>query len=65
MIKSISVPIAFHFKVGKKGKWKRSKRMAEVTVNLSAKLTRFSKACVFLIISLKSMGLTVQSLFKK
>ena len=65
MIKSIPVPIFIHYKIGNQKRFRRFKKMVEFTVNLSAKMTRLSKAYTFFMISLKSIGLAVQQLFKK
>jgi len=64
MIKKIPVPIILSYKIGKQKKWRRSKYMAELTVNLKAKLTRFSKACAFLRVSWASFILAVRQLFE-
>ena len=64
MIKIIAVPIIFKFKIGNNEKWKRSKRMAEVSIKLQAKLTKFSKAYTFMRVSWASFILAVRQLFE-
>ena len=64
MIKTIAVPIIFKFKIGNNGKWKRSKRMAEVSIKIQANLTKLSKAYTFITLSWKSFILAVRQLFE-
>ena len=59
----IAVPIICKFKIGNQ-RWKGSKRMAELSITMSAKLTRLSKAYTFFRVSWASFILAVRQLFE-
>ena len=64
MIKVISVPIILEYKIGNKRKWKRSKKMAEVSIQMKARLSRRSKAYTFITLAWKSFILAVRQLIE-